>query len=62
MSHGVSFAVRQSHTGDAKTDAKDTAIIADQALMRRDLLCRLPNTKLTRDLRMLVAHRTDPGV
>jgi len=48
-----------TYRGDAKTDAKDAAIIADQARMRRDLTPILTSGQLSQDLRMMCSHRTD---
>ena len=48
-----------TYRGDAKTDAKDAAIIADQARMRRDLNPILTSGQLSHDLRMVMSHRTD---
>jgi transposase len=45
--------------GDGKTDAKDAAIIADQARMRRDLQPLRPGDEIAVDLRILTARRTD---
>jgi transposase len=48
-----------SYRGDGKTDAKDAAIIADQARMRRDLqpLCAGDDTAV--ELRILTSRRAD---
>jgi transposase len=48
-----------SYRGDGKTDAKDAAIIADQARMRRDLQPLRPGDDIAVDLRILTARRTD---
>lgn len=48
-----------SYRGDGKTDAKDAAIIADQARMRRDLTALRPGDEIAVDLRILTARRTD---
>ncbi len=48
-----------SYRGDGKTDAKDAAIIADQARMRRDLQPLRPGDEIAVDLRILTARRTD---
>ncbi len=48
-----------TYRGDAKTDAKDAVIIADQARMRRDLTPILASGQLSQDLRMMASHRTD---
>jgi hypothetical protein len=44
---------------DAKTDAKDAFVIADQARMRRDLGRLRPGTEVAVDLRILTTRRTD---
>lgn len=48
-----------SYRGDGKTDAKDAAIIADQARMRRDLQPLRPGDEISVDLQILTARRTD---
>jgi transposase len=48
-----------SYRGDGKTDAKDAAIIADQARMRRDLQPLRPSDEIAVDLRILTARRGD---
>lgn len=48
-----------SYRGDGKTDAKDAAIIADQARMRRDLTPLRPGDEIAVDLRILTSRRTD---
>ena len=48
-----------AYRGDGKSDAKDAAIIADQARMRRDLLPFRHRDKTAVDLRILCARRTD---
>jgi transposase len=46
--------------GEAKTDAKDARVIADQSRMRgEDLPVLHPNDNLVTELRMLTAHRAD---
>ena len=46
--------------GEAKTDAKDARVIADQARMREaDLPALHPDDDLISELRMLTAHRAD---
>jgi transposase len=46
--------------GEAKTDAKDARVIADQSRMRgTDLPVLHPDDDLITELRMLTAHRTD---
>ena len=48
-----------AYRGDGKTDAKDAAIIADQARMRKDLHPIRHRDKTAVDLRILCARRTD---
>jgi transposase len=48
-----------AYRGEGKTDAKDAAIIADQARMRRDLRELQLEDELIAELRMLTAQRTD---
>ena len=48
-----------SYRGDAKSDAKDAAIIADQARMRRDLQPLRAGDEITVELRILTARRAD---
>ena len=48
-----------SYRGDAKSDAKDAAIIADQARMRRDLQPLRPGDEITVELRILTARCAD---
>ncbi|WP_422226630.1 IS110 family transposase [Mycobacterium sp.] len=48
-----------SYRGDGKTDAKDAAIIADQARMRRDLQPLRPGDDIAVELRILTSRRTD---
>ena len=48
-----------AYRGDAKSDAKDAAIIADQARMRRDLQPLRPGDEITVELRILTARRAD---
>lgn len=48
-----------SYRGDGKTDAKDAAIIADQARMRRDLQPLRIGDQISTDLRILISRRTD---
>jgi len=51
--------VTAAYRGEGKTDAKDAAIIADQARMRRDLReLRLADPTVA-ELKMLTAHRAD---
>lgn len=47
------------YRGDGKTDAKDAAIIADQARMRRDLHPMREDDEISVELRILTSHRTD---
>ncbi|KJL45006.1 IS110 family transposase [Microbacterium trichothecenolyticum] len=48
-----------TYRGEAKTDAKDAVIIADQARIRRDLNLMRPVDDLTAELRLLSARRED---
>jgi len=48
-----------TYRGDAKTDAKDARIIADQARMRTDLQPVRGADQISTDLRLLTARRTD---
>ncbi|GAA4263437.1 IS110 family RNA-guided transposase [Dactylosporangium darangshiense] len=48
-----------AYRGEGKTDAKDAAVIADQARMRRDLRELHLDEPLIAELRMLTAHRAD---
>jgi transposase len=48
-----------AYRGDAKSDAKDAGIIADQARMRRDLQPLHAGDEITVGLRMLCARRAD---
>jgi hypothetical protein len=50
------------YRGDGKTDAKDAAIIADKARMRKDLHPLRHRDKTAVDLRILCARRTDLAV
>jgi transposase len=47
------------YRGDGKTDAKDAAVIADQARMRRDLQPLRSGDEIAVDLRILTARRID---
>ncbi len=47
------------YRGDGKTDAKDAAVIADQARMRHDLQPLRHGDEISVDLRILTARRTD---
>lgn len=53
------FHAARTYRGDGKTDAKDAAIIADQARMRHDLKPVHEGDAIASELRMLAAHRTD---
>ncbi|MHA6739158.1 IS110 family RNA-guided transposase [Rhodococcus erythropolis] len=48
-----------SYRGDSKTDAKDAAIIADQARMRRDLHPMRVDDEISVELKILTSRRTD---
>src|SRR3546814_8780071 len=50
-----------TYRGDGKTDAKDAAIIADQARMRRDLQLLRVGDETAVELRILTSRRTDLG-
>jgi len=47
------------YRGEGKTDAKDAAVIADQARMRRDLAALQPGDDIAVELRILTSRRTD---
>ena len=47
------------YKGEGRTDARDAAIIADQARIRRDLGVLRPGDEISVDLRILTARRTD---
>ena len=47
------------YRGDGKSDAKDAAVIADQARMRRDLQPLRPGDDIAVELRILTARRAD---
>ncbi|WP_392964871.1 IS110 family transposase [Streptomyces sp. LN245] len=47
------------YRGEGKTDARDAAVIADQARMRRDLRPLRPGDELTVELKLLTARRSD---
>jgi len=47
------------YRGEGKTDAKDAAVIADQARMRRDLQPLRPRDDIAVELRILTSRRTD---
>jgi hypothetical protein len=48
-----------AYRGEGKTDARDAAIIADQARMRRDLHSMCPGDDIVAELKILTARRTD---
>jgi transposase len=48
-----------SYRGEGKTDARDAAVIADQARMRRDLQPLRPGDELAAELKLLTARRAD---
>src|SRR6201996_9383230 len=47
------------YRGEGKTDARDAAVIADQARMRRDLQPLRPGDELTAELGLLTGRRAD---
>lgn len=47
------------YRGEGKTDARDAAVIADQARIRRDLSPLRPGDEISVELRILTARRTD---
>lgn len=49
----------ETYRGEGKTDAKDAAVIADQARMRRDLAPLRPGDQITTELKLLTARRAD---
>lgn len=49
----------EGYRGEGKTDAKDAAVIADQARVRRDLQPLRPGDELTAELKLLTARRAD---
>ncbi len=49
----------EGYRGDGKTDAKDAAIIADQARVRRDLTSLRPGDELVTELKVLTGRRRD---
>jgi transposase len=48
-----------SYRGEGKTDARDAAVIADQARMRRDLQPLRPGDEIITELKILTARRGD---
>ena len=49
-----------AYRGQGKTDARDAAVIADQARMRRDLAAVAARRRGGRELKLLTARRVDP--
>jgi transposase len=49
----------EGYRGDGKTDAKDAAVIADQARVRRDLMPLRPGDELVTELKVLTSRRRD---
>ncbi len=49
----------EGYRGDGKTDARDAAVIADQARIRRDPAVLRPGDELVSELKALVRHRRD---
>ncbi|MET9567529.1 IS110 family transposase [Streptomyces tauricus] len=49
----------EGYRGDGKTDAKDAAVIADQARIRRDLAPLRPTDELVAELKILTRRRRD---
>lgn len=49
----------ESYRGEGKTDAKDAAVIADQARIRRDLHPLRTGDETVTDLKILTGRRTD---
>jgi transposase len=49
----------EGYRGEGKTDAKDAAIIADQARIRRDLQPLRAGNELVAELKILTGHRRD---
>ncbi len=50
---------RDAYRGEAKTDARDARLIAEQARMRKDLGSLRPTDELLVELKLLTAHRRD---
>jgi len=48
-----------TYRGEGKTDARDAAVIADQARMRRDLQRLRPGDEISVELKILTARRAD---
>lgn len=53
------FHASATYRGDSKTDAKDAAVIADQARMRRDLVPLQTGDDIAIELQLLTARRAD---
>ncbi len=51
----------EGYRGDGKTEAKDAAVIADQARVRRDLMPLRPGDELVTELKILTGRRRDLG-
>ncbi|MER6977454.1 IS110 family transposase [Streptomyces carpinensis] len=49
----------EGYRGDGKTDAKDAAVIADQARVRRDLMPLRPDDERVTELKVLTGRRRD---
>jgi transposase len=49
----------EGYRGEGKTDARDAAVIAGQARMRRDLQPLRPGDEITMELKILTARRAD---
>ncbi|MFF7159667.1 IS110 family transposase [Streptomyces sp. NPDC008139] len=49
----------EGYCGEGKTDAKDAAVIADQARIRRDLQLLEVSDEIATDLKLLTVHRSD---
>lgn len=52
----------EGYRGEGKTDAKDAAIIADQARIRRDLQPLRPGDELVAEIKVHTGHRRDLAV
>lgn len=55
----VVAAMSAAYTGEGKTDAKDSFVIAETVRLRRDLTVVDPAGQLVRSLDLLIAHRAD---
>jgi precorrin-6B methylase 1 len=49
----------EGYRGDGKIDAKDAAVIADQARIRRDIAVLRPGDELVSEVKVLTRHRRD---